>query len=57
MSFYVFPWYSKYIVPGDSVSMLLKYMCNNISVEKNLLQDPHGNSHQLILEKYLQKVA
>ena len=57
MSFYVFPWYSKYIVPGDSVSMLLKCMCNNISMEKNLLQDPHGNSHQLILEKYLQKVA
>ena len=31
--------------------MLLKGMCNNISIEKKLLQDPHGNSHQLILEK------
>ena len=57
MSFYVFRWYSNYNLPGDSVSMLLKCMCNNISIETNLLQDPHGNSNQLILEKYLQKVA
>ena len=28
-----------------------------MSIEKKLLQDPHGNSHQLILEKHLQIVA
>ena len=32
-------------------------MCNNIPIEKKLLQDPHGNSHQLILEKSLEIVA
>ena len=57
MSFYVFPWHSKYILPGDCIFMLLKIMCNHTSMEKNLLRDPHGNSHQLILEKYLQNVA
>ena len=34
-----FPGTPNIFVPGDSVFMLFKCMCNNISIEKNMLCD------------------
>ena len=36
-----FPGTPNIFVPGDSVFMLFKYMCNNILIEKEILKTQH----------------